>query len=104
MSSPGPSPDHGGEYTRSHAKPLDDYIPRQSQLASFQQERSQDGNILVPLSYDSRGLKSAIDHHKSRATRAIKTFQQNFTRQTSEYSGNVTTNKSSSTGVNDKSN
>ncbi|KAK1459296.1 hypothetical protein CMEL01_02295 [Colletotrichum melonis] len=100
MSSPGSSPDHGIDSTQSRINPLDNHIPRQSQLARFQQEHLQDGNTLVPLSHNPRDLKSAIDHHKSRATRAIKTFQQSFTKHKSDGSTGSSTNKPSSTGVN----
>ncbi|KAK1490571.1 hypothetical protein CABS01_12371 [Colletotrichum abscissum] len=100
MSSPGSSPDHGIDSTVPRINPVDKHIPRQSQLARFQQEHLQDGNTLVPLSHNPRDLKSAIDHHKSRATRAIKTFQQSFTKHKSDGSTGSSTIKPSSTGVN----
>ncbi|KAK1674372.1 hypothetical protein BDP55DRAFT_183716 [Colletotrichum godetiae] len=103
MSSPGSSPDHGGTSTHSRVNPLDNFIPRQSQLARFQQEHPQDGNILVPLSHNPRDLKSAIDHHKGRATRAIKSFQKSFMKAMSDDSTNPPTEKTSSTGVNHNS-
>ncbi|KAL0782866.1 hypothetical protein CaCOL14_000772 [Colletotrichum acutatum] len=103
MSSPGSSPDHGIDYTHPRINPLDNRIPRQSQLARFRQEHLQDGNTLVPLSRNPRDLKSAIDHHKSRATRAINTFQQNFTKHKSDDSTDSPTDKPNSTGENDSS-
>ncbi|KXH29665.1 methyltransferase domain-containing protein [Colletotrichum salicis] len=99
MSSPGSSSDYGGDSTNPQVNPLDNFIPRQSQLARFEQEHPQNGNILVPLSHNTRNLRSAIDHHKDRATRAIKSFQQSFTKAKLDDSTNSPTDKTSSTGT-----
>ncbi|KAK1727243.1 uncharacterized protein BDZ83DRAFT_649821 [Colletotrichum acutatum] len=99
MSSPGSSPDHGIGDAHLRINPLDNHIPRQSQLARFQQEHLQDGNTLVPLSHNPRDLKSAIDHHKSRATRAIKTFQQSFAKHKPDDATESSTDKPSSTEI-----